>query len=144
MSSTPFQIAKIDEAECLVFGFANVSISKGDTLLVDTQGDQIAPKELEKAAYEYVLTAREADEMHKGDAVGHLVESMMFTDEKLKALATDPSTGSVDQEGYSVLKRLIPPRWWVGYQLTPSAFAKVKDGTYKMFSIAGSAQAEQV
>lgn len=135
----PFKILKLDEAECLVFGFANVSIAKGGKLITDLQDDHMQPLELEKGAYDYVLTAREADEMHEGAAIGHLVESMMFMPDKLVAFATDPSTGKVDEEGLEVLKRLLPPRWWVGFKVSKAAFAKVKSGEYPMFSIAGEA-----
>lgn len=136
----PFKILKLNNAERLVFGFANVSIAKGGEIITDLQGDRIAPSELEKGAYDYVLTAREADEMHKGGAIGYLVESMVFTPEKLLVIATDPSTGEVDLEGFEVMKRLIPPRWWVGFKLEPEAYAKVQKGEYKMFSIAGEAE----
>ena len=135
----PFKILKVDKAEHLIFGYANVSIAKDGKIITDLQGDRIAPEELEKGAYEYVLTAREADEMHAGGVVGHLVESIVFTDEKLLVMATDPATGDVDNEGLAVLKRLLPPRWWVGFKLDPSAFAKVQSGEYRMLSIAGAA-----
>lgn len=139
----PFSIVKINEAEHLVFGFANVSVAKGGKLITDLQDDQIRPDELEKGAYDYVLTAREADEMHDGPPIGHLVESMMFTPEKLLALAIDPATGEANSADLEVLKRLLPPRWWVGFKLNPSAFAKVKSGEYTMFSIAGEAEVEK-
>lgn len=134
-----FKILKLDEVEHLVFGFANVSIAKGGKLITDLQGDRIAPSELEKGAYEYVLTARTVDEMHEGEIVGHLVESMVFTPEKLQALATNPATGEIDQAAFEIMKSLIPTRWWVGFKVSPSAFAKVKSGDYPMFSIAGEA-----
>jgi hypothetical protein len=72
---------------------------------------------------------------------GQLVESMVFTPEKLRAMATDTVTGEVDHEGLEVLKRLFPPRWWVGYKLDPDAFDGVVSGKYTMFSIAGEAEA---
>ena len=132
--AAPFQIAKTDEAECLVFGFANVSIAKDGEEIVDLQGDIIEPADLEKAAYEFVLKFRETGEMHdKGDvkgAVGKLVESMVFTPDKLDALG--------------LAKDAVPCRWWVGFKLAPEAFAKVKDGTYRMFSIQGRADREEV
>lgn len=126
----PFQIAKTDEAERLVFGFANVSVAKDGGEIVDLQGDIIEPADLEKTAYEFVLKFREAGEMHKGSAVGQLVESMVFTPEKLEALG--------------IAKDAVPCRWWVGFKLAPEAFEKVKDGTYRMFSIQGRAEREEV
>jgi hypothetical protein len=145
----PFQIAKYDTDQCIVFGFANVSVSKstaagtGGKQFFDLQEDAIPPDELEKAAYEHVLEFRETDEMHKGRAIGRLIESIVFTPEKLEKFATDPVTGKVCQEDLTVLKRVFPPRWWVGYKLEPASFAKVKDGTYKMFSIGGEADREE-
>ena len=148
--STRFHITKLDDDQRLVFGFANVSVSKttgagiGGEEFFDLQQDSIPASELEKSAYEYVLEAREADEMHAGDAVGHIVESIVFTPDKLEKFATDPATGEVNRGDLEVLKRLFPCRWWVGYKLSDSAFAKVKSGQYKMFSIAGEADREDL
>lgn len=144
-----YEIAKIDEDECLVFGFANVSVSKrtasgeGGEVFKDLQGDLIEPAQLEKAAYTHVLEFREADEMHRGSAKGQLVESIVFTHEKLEAFAKDEN-GVVNQEHLAVLKQIFPPRWWVGYKFDKEAFAGVKSGKYTMFSIAGEADAEKV
>ena len=146
----PFTICKIDDDECLVFGFANVSVSKatsrgrGGEEFFDLQEDQIPSEELEKAAYLHVEEYREADEMHKGGPCGHLVESMVFTPEKLERFATDPITNEVNQNDFSLLKRLLPTRWWVGYRLDKSSFAKVKSGKYRMFSIGGEADREEL
>lgn len=145
-----FHIAKIDRAERLVFGWANVSISKttaagvGGEQFYDLQQDSIPPEELEKAAYLHVEEYRETDEMHRGGAVGVLVESIVFTPEKLERFATDPVSGEVNKGDLEVLKRLFPPRWWVGYRVEPAAFAKVLSGEYKMFSIGGEAERVEV
>ncbi len=139
MTPTTFKISKIDEDQRLVFGYANVSIAKGTgDLIDDLQEDIVEPHELEKMAYGFVLDFREADEMHKGGAIGQLVESMVFTDEKLEKLATKLD-GTVDEEVFNVLKAAIPPRWWVGFKLEKAVFEKVKSGKYRMFSIAGDA-----
>lgn len=144
-----FQIAKLDDNQSLVFGYANVSVSKSTAqgiggLVEDLQLDIVPPDELEKAAYEFVLDFREADEMHTGDAVGQLVESMVFTPDKLAKLATDPTTGTVDEAALEVLKRILPCRWWVGFKLAPASYQAVKSGKFKMFSIAGDADREAV
>lgn len=125
-----FEIAKIDKAERLVFGFANVSARADGTAIVDLQNDEIPPAVLEKAAYQFVLDFRESGEMHKGGAVGELVESMMFTPEKLKALG--------------LAENAIAPRWWVGFKLSDESFAKVATGQYRMFSIQGKYTADMV
>lgn len=109
-----------------VFGFASVAISKNGEMIEDTQGDLIDPADLEEAAYQFVLKFREADELHTEEVVGHLIESFVFTPEKLEMLG--------------IAKDAIPPRWWVGFEVSPDVFAKVKDGTYKMFSIGGTGE----
>lgn len=140
-----FTIVKTVPNQNLIFGFANVSISKstaagaGGEQFYDLQNDSVPPDELESGAYEYVLEAREADEMHKGGVKGMLVESMVFTPDKLEKFATDPTTGEVNTTDLMVLKRLFPPRWWVGFKVDPDAFAKVISGEYRMLSVAGEA-----
>ena len=130
----PFAIAKIDEAERLVFGYANVSVAKDGGEVVDLHGDIIEPSVLEKAAYEFVLKFRDTGEMHDQGSVqgtvGKLVESMVFTPEKLEAIG--------------LAKDAIACRWWVGFKLSPDAFAKVASGEYRMFSIQGKAEREEV
>lgn len=144
-SVADFLIAKLDEGQSLVFGYANVSVAKSTAVggggheIYDLQKDMVPPAELEKAAYEFVLNFREADEMHEGGVVGHLVESMVFTPDKLEKLATDPTTGNIDAAVLEVLKQALPCRWWVGFKVNKSSFADVKSGKFKMFSIAGEA-----
>lgn len=146
----PFQISKFDDAQNLVFGWANVSVAKstsiasGGHVIYDLQKDAIPPEELEKGAYDFVLDFRETDEMHKGAAKGQLVESMVFTPDKLVKLATDPTSGKVDEEALTVLKRILPCRWWVGFKVAPSSYAAVKSGKFTMFSIAGEADRDEV
>lgn len=131
-----------------MFGFANVSIAKSTNAgaggeFFDLQKDYIPPEELEKAAYDHVLEFRETDEMHKGDCVGRLVESIVFTPEKLEKFATDPTTGEINKVHLEVLKQVFPCRWWCGYKLDRSSFEKVLSGEFKMFSIAGEAIREE-
>ncbi len=119
------EIRKIDEDEQLVFGWAWVSTDKEGELIVDSHGDAIEPAELELAAYDFVLEARDAGEMHEGDARGTLVESLMLTPEKAEAMGfTTDATA-----------------WWVGFHIEDAeAFARVKAGERSMFSIQGIAQ----
>lgn len=145
-----FQISKLDDAQSLVFGWANVSVAKrtaageGGHQIFDLQQDSIPPSELESAAYEFNLEFRDTDEMHEGPVVGKLVESMVFTPEKLAKFATDPTTGEIDQPMLAVLQKAFPCRWWVGFKVEPSAYQAVKSGKYKMFSIAGEADRLEV
>ena len=121
-----FRIAKLDEAQNLVFGWASVAIKSGDVLLTDLQNDQIEPPELEKAAYSFVEHSRAVNEMHRGLPVGQLVESFVVTPEKLELMGL--MRKSAPQVGY-----------WVGFRVQPDVFQKVKAGKLRMFSIEGTA-----
>lgn len=119
------QIAKVDEDEHLVFGWAWVSTNVDGEIIVDSQGESIEPRELEKAAYDYVLNARAVNELHEGADIGAVVESFVFTPEKAKAMGLPAE----DRIG-----------WWIGVHVPDAEiFGKVKDGTYSMFSIEGVA-----
>lgn len=119
-------ITKLDEDRRIAFGWATVVERADGDKIVDHEGDVIDGPSLEKAVYEYVLISRNADEMHtKFDGVGRLVESMVFTREKLEKLGVPAGT--------------LPLGWWVGFKIDDEAvWAKVKDGTYRMFSIFGA------
>lgn len=126
-NSTSVIISKSAESENLVFGWANVSLKVDGEAPLDWDGDVTEPEELEKAAYQFVLKFRESGVEHKGEATGYLVESMMFTKEKMEALNIPEGT--------------IPEGWWVGFHVPDSSvFEKVKKGQYKMFSIEGKAK----
>lgn len=121
------KITKTQEDQNLVFGWASVIEENGQPV-VDSQGHVIGEADLEKAFYAYAQDARVAGEMHGdyGEHVGKMVECMVFTKAKQEALGID--LGKVGA--------------WVGYRLSPAAFAKVKDGTYKMLSIGGRGNLE--
>jgi len=123
------KIAKINEDQRLVFGWANVAVTAEGEQILDWQEDMVDPSVLEKAAYNFNLEYRATGEMHKGVAKGRMVESVVFTVEKLQAM--DLPEGS------------LPLGWWVGFYIEDeTTFAKIKDGTYKMFSIQGTAKRE--
>lgn len=145
-----FTVAKLVDDQCLVFGYANVSVAKSTAVgsgghdIFDLQQDSIPPEELEKAAYDFVLDFRESDEMHAGPCVGQCIESMVFTPEKLKKFATDPTTGQINLDDLAVLEKLLPTRWWIGFKLNKASYDGVKTGKFKMFSIAGEADRVEV
>lgn len=115
------RITKVDEDRQLVFGWFSVVEELGKAV-VDSQGDVISEDELEKAAYDFVLDVRIAGEMHKNIGVGGLVESMVFTKEKQKALGID--LGKVG--------------WFGGFRVTDQAvWGSIKAGKYPSFSIGG-------
>lgn len=122
-----FKIMKSDEEKRLAFGWANVSMRVGGELIEDWQGDIIEPAELEAAAYEYVILYGEGGEMHERGGVAVLVESVVFTEEKMQAMGIPAGT--------------LPVGWWIGFKVTDEdVWEKVKDGTYSMLSIEGEAE----
>lgn len=126
-----FKIAKSDDEKMLAFGWASVSMRVDGELIEDWQGDMIEPAELEDAVYEYVRLYRDGGEMHERGGVAILVESVVFTEEKMKVMGIPAST--------------LPIGWWIGFKvLDEDVWEKVKDGTYPMFSIEGEAERVKV
>ena len=128
-----FSIFKTDDDKRLVFGWASISITVDGEQLEDRQKDIIDPEDLEEAAYEYVLNFRDTGEEHISTMrkKGKLVESCVFTEEKQKAIGIPLGT--------------VPIGWWVGFKIEDdAAWQKVKNGTYRMFSIEGKASREPV
>lgn len=120
-------ITKSNGQENLVFGWANIALKADGTIPLDWQNDATMPEVLEKAAYQFVLKSRETGEMHEGEAKGYLVESIMFTKEKMEAL--------------NIPEGVVPEGWWIGFYIPDDAiFKKVQSGQYKMFSIEGRAR----
>ena len=120
-----FQVNKARDDEQLVSGWANVAINANGSVPLDWQDDIIAPETLEKAAINFMLDYRESGEMHKGNAKGTVVESIVFTKEK--------------QEVLGIPEGIVPVGWFITVKVhDKEVFAKVKDGTYKMFSIQGT------
>lgn len=126
-----FSIKKSDDDKHLAFGWANVSITENGQQIEDYHEDLIDPEVLEQAAYQFVELYREGGEMHERGGCAVLVESMVFTAEKQRALGLPDGT--------------LPIGWWIGFKVTDEeVWEKVKDGTYPMFSIEGEAIREPV
>lgn len=126
-----FKIMKSDEERMLAFGWASVSMRVDGEVIVDWQGDIIEPGELEDAAYEYVRLYGEGGEMHERGGVAVLIESAVFTKEKMQAMGIPEET--------------LPVGWWIGFKvLDEEVWKKVKDGTYMMFSIEGEAERVEI
>ena len=79
-------ITKSDDDKMLAFGWANVSLTVDGETIEDYQGDIIEPEELENAAYNFVELYREGGEMHERGGAAVLIESVVFTEEKMKAI----------------------------------------------------------
>lgn len=125
--SVGFDVYKARDEEQLVSGWANVAIDKDGNAPLDWQDDVIAPETLEKAAIGFMLDYRGSGEMHRGESKGTVVESIVFTKEKQQAIGIPEGT--------------VPEGWFITVKVhDPEVFAKVKDGTYRMFSIQGTAK----
>ena len=124
-----YTIMKTDDDKRLVFGWASIAVTADGEQLEDLQHDMIDPEDLEETVYEYVLNFRDTGEQHNPNLrkKGKLVESCVFTVEKQRAMGLP--------EG------ILPVGWWIGFKIEDDeAWEKVKNGTYKMFSIEGKAQ----
>lgn len=126
-----FKIMKSDDEKMLAFGWASVSMRVDGELIEDWQNDIVEPAELEKAAYDFVLLYREGGEMHERGGAAVLIESVVFTEEKMQAMGIPAG--------------MLPVGWWIGFKvLDEDVWEKVKDGTYPMFSIEGEAERVEV
>lgn len=124
-------IHKSNDEKRLAFGWANVSITAGGEEIVDWQEDMIDPEELENAAYRFVEFYREGGEMHERGGCAVLVESVVFTEEKMVAMGIE--------------KGILPIGWWIGFHVTDDeVWEKIKSGEYSMFSIEGQAERVKV
>jgi len=117
--------------EGLVSGWANVAIHKDGSVPMDWQDDIIHPETLEKAAVQFMMDYQDSGEMHKGNPTGTVVESIVFTKAKQKILG--------------IPEGCVPEGWFITVKVKdPEVFEKVKNGTYKMFSIQGKASRTKI
>ena len=126
-----FVIAKTNQEKRQVFGWANVAVRANGETICDWQEDMVDTAELEQAAYEFVLHSRQGGERHCRGNVAVMIESMVFTKEKMAGLGLPMG--------------IIPEGWWIGFQILDEAvWQKIKQGEYTMFSIEGEACREAV
>ena len=125
--TTTFKVAKANDSEGLVSGWANVAVNADGSLPLDWQDDIIRPETLEKAAINFMMDYRGSGAMHEGDSKGIVVESIVFTKEKQAAIGIPEG---VISEGWFITVKI----------LDPVVFEQVKNGTFKMFSIHGHAK----
>ena len=122
-------ITKLNEEQRLVFGWASIIDDENGTPIIDSQGDVIKSSELEKMAYDFVLNVRKASNMHDKSTIGigDLVEAVVMTTEKQLAMGISK-------------ENLLPQGMWVGFNIIPEVFAKIKSGELSDFSIGGKAK----
>jgi hypothetical protein len=125
------EFSKFDEDKRLVFGWASV-VEMNGMPVVDRQGDYIHPDDLENASYEYVIKSRVGGDMHTRNGavpfkVSDLVESMVFTPEKVSKMGLPP-----------YIAEKIPTGWWVGFKVhSDKHWDMVKKQARTGFSIHG-------
>ena len=127
------QILKLDEEKRIAFGWAYLAEHGDGRLVIDKQGDFIDdPEVLETAGYNFTLQYRDAGDMHiRKSGIGHLVESMVFTPEKIEKMGLADSG--------------IPTGWWIGFYVEDDdVWAKVQKGEYTGFSIGGKGKRQKV
>lgn len=121
-----YLIAKSDDLEQHVFGWANVAVTKSGEQTIDHHLDIIEPEDLEVAAYDFVMNARVSGEDHAGDVDATCIESVVFTKEKIAAMGIPE--GVLPEAG-----------WWVGFHIPDrAAYERARDSK-AMFSIEGTA-----
>jgi Putative phage serine protease XkdF len=126
------QIAKTNDEQQIVFGWAYVTHDKEGVQQVDKSGEMISdPTHLEKAAYEFVVKSRVGGDVHIKKGVSTLVESIVFTKEKKEALGLKDSD--------------LPTGWWVGFKVTDDEVWKAyKSGKRSSFSVHGKGLRKKV
>ena len=125
--------SKVDEERRLVFGWSYVAQDPDGNVLIDKQGDFIDdPEELEKAAYGFVVDSRRGDAMHAKRDVATLVESIVFTPDKIAKMGIPE--GSIPRNA-----------WWTGFRVTDDdVWQLVKEGKLTGFSMGGSGTRQKV
>ena len=120
-----FSVVKVDGERQNVFGWAYVARNGDGAIIVDKQGDYVEPDDLEFTAYDFVLHSRASDVMHAEVTKAELIESMMFTPEKLEKLGLPAGS--------------LPIGWWTGFHVSDTeAWDGIRKGDYAAFSIGGS------
>jgi hypothetical protein len=122
-------VRKFDDDRRQVFGWASVVMKNGEPV-VDLQGDIITVEALENASYDYMLKSRDAGDMHLRKGIGRCIESIVFTEDKQRALGIDLG-GTVG--------------WWVGMQIDDAdVWKSIRSGSRPGFSIGGKAVGKEI
>lgn len=120
------KIIKADRAQQVVYGWAGIYTDADGNPVADLQGDVIAPEEIEKASYDFILNKRDSGIMHEGKVVGQIVASLVTTPDVVKAFFGDDVK--------------VPVGWIIAVRYPDKkVFKKVVNGELSMFSIQGSA-----
>lgn len=122
---TAGDIIKMDAEKQMVFGWAYVTHDADGQVNIDKSGDFVDDsEEIEKSAYDFVLNSRQGDADHTNVKGSTLVESVVFTPEKIAKMGLPAGS--------------IPTGWWVGFKIEDGeTWDRVKKGELKAFSVHG-------
>ena len=125
--SIPLPIKKLDAAAGLVTGWAALSTDENGQPIIDWENHHISVEELTKATHKIMLKGggNNSKDMHEV-LIGDIVEAMVFSKEKTKALGL----GDSNVEGLAVTLRLHDPK----------QIAKIRSGARTQLSIHGVAK----
>lgn len=121
-----------DDEQQTVFGWAYITHDTLGELNVDGSGEFIDDTgELEKMAYGFVLKARTGDANHDNVVKSTMIESMVFTPEKIDAMGLQ--------------KGDLPVGWWTGWKIhDKDVWDDVKKRKLTSFSIYGRSTKKDV
>lgn len=132
------EIRRVEDDQRLIFGWASVFTRADGTAPSSSYGDRFDTPEaieaFERAVYQYMLRAIErgddgvADDQHERfERIGRPVESIVFTDEKLRMMGAPPDA--------------LRQGWWIGLRIDDdSLWDDIKRGEKRMLSIVGRAR----
>jgi hypothetical protein len=125
-------ICKTDDDERVVFGWAYVTHDSAGNVNVDKSGDFIDQvEEIEKSAYDFVLNSRQSDSDHSNVKGGTLVESVVFTPDKIAKMGLPEGS--------------VPLGWWVGFKIEDDkTWDRVKKKELTAFSVHGKGTRNKV
>lgn len=121
------EIKKADEDKRIVYAWAYVCESDGKQV-VDHSEEYIEADEMEKMAFDFMESYRDGGDSHERTGVAIAVGSMPFTKELQDVLGID-----IGKIGWLVVFKVTDEEVW----------QKIKDGTYSMMSIGGSAMRDE-
>ncbi len=121
------QVAKVDEALGVVFGWAIISKQDGEDYF-DLQGDHIPEEAMLVAATDFMKNSREAKDMHRGEEVGSVLFAFPLTEDIAKSLSIETKTTGL----------------LIGMKPNADVLEKFKSGEYTGFSIGGSRIKDEV
>ena len=123
-----------DDSQHLLFGWAYVAVNKDGEQMIDHSGEFIKEEnfeDLENATYLFNIAYRDADIRHDCIAKGQLVESIVMTKEKQKAMGIPEGS--------------VPLGIWMGYFFEKDEdWNEIAKMDSPMYSLYGSAIKEEV